>query len=329
MIRKIAITGASGHIGANMVRALLKQGFEARALYHTSGKTQALEELPVERRAVDVLDINTLREAFRGVDAVIHLAAIISVNGDPDGRVMRTNTEGPRNVVQACLDCSVRKLIHFSSIHAFRYTAADPIVTEAHPPAGPGNFAYDRSKAAGEREVLEGVSRGLDAVILNPTGVIGPYDFGSSHSGQMLKSLMKGTLPALAKGGFDWVDARDIADAAVAALQKGRAGERYILSGQWASLRELATLCHRYSGRRPPLLELPLWTALLGLPFLKAFGRITGSLPLYTYESITVLKHSNRNCSNEKARRELGYKPRPLEETIRDIYDWYKVRGMV
>lgn len=329
MIRKIAVTGATGHIGANMVRSLLEQGFEVRALYRNPAKSRALEGLEAEQYPADVLNAESLRQAFRGMDAVVHLAAVISVEGGQNGRVMATNTLGPRHVAEACLDCGVARLIHFSSIHAFRYSPRDPVVTEAHPPAGPGCFIYDQSKAAGEQEVLRGVKRGLEAVILNPTGVVGPYDFGTSLSGQMLRSLMKGTLPALARGGFDWVDARDVATAAVAALNRGRPGERYILSGHWASIRQLAELCRRFSGQPPPRLELPLWMALLGLPFLKAYSRATGAPPLYTYESIMALKHSNRNYSHEKARQELGYHPRPLEESIRDIYEWYRDNGML
>ena len=190
-------------------------------------------------------------------------------------------------------------------------------------------FAYDRSKAAGEREALKGVHHGLEVIVFNPTAVIGPYDYWNAYSGQLLRDLMRGRLPALVRGGFDWADARDLAAATLAALNGGRSGERYILSGHWASARRLAELCAVHSGKNPALPELPIWAALLGLPFLRLYSRLSGRRPLYTYESIMVLKHSNRNCSHEKARRELGYAPRPLEETIRDIYEWYKREGFV
>ncbi|HQU61146.1 MAG TPA: NAD-dependent epimerase/dehydratase family protein [Saprospiraceae bacterium] len=329
MIRKIAVTGATGHIGANMVRGLLNGGFEVRALYHNKDNRRALSGLAVEQCQADVLNPDSLVDAFEGVDAVVHLAAIISLEGDPEGKVMKTNRIGPRNVVQACLACGVQKLIHFSSIHAFQYSALDPAVTEAHPPAGPASFLYDQSKAAGEREIMEGVALGLDAVILNPTAVLGPFDYGASYTGQMLRKLMQGALPALPMGGFDWVDARDLVIATIAALQQGRAGERYILSGHWASARQLAELCGHFSGQKPPRLELPLWAVLLGLPFLKAYSKLTGERLAYTYQSIMVLKHSNRNCSHEKAQRELGYRPRPLKNTIRDIYKWYKAEKIL
>lgn len=325
----IAVTGATGHIGANITRALADAGHSVRALFHQPDKCRALERVPVELRHCDVLDTDSLRSAFQGIEIVVHLAGKISLEGDPDGSVWKANVEGTQNVVQACMETSVRRLIHFSSIHAFKYLASDPMVTENHPPADDNGFAYDRSKAAGEREALKGVHHGLEVIVFNPTAVIGPYDYWNAYSGQLLRDLMRGRLPALVRGGFDWADARDLAAATLAALSGGRSGERYILSGHWASARRLAELCAVHSGKNPALPELPIWAALLGLPFLRLYSRLSGRRPLYTYESIMVLKHSNRNCSHEKARRELGYAPRPLEETIRDIYEWYKREGYV
>ncbi len=161
-------------------------------------------------------------------------------------------------------------------------------------------------------------------VILNPTAVIGPYSHAGAYAGQMLIGLLEGRFPALVRGGFDWVDARDLVAGAAAALQKGRSGQRYILSGHWASIAELADLCARFTGRTPPRLVLPIWAALLGLPLLQAYSFLASTPPLYTYEALMTLKHSNRHCSSEKARRELGYRPRPLEETVRDTLAWLK-----
>jgi dihydroflavonol-4-reductase len=323
MIRHIAITGATGHIGANMVRGLLARGFSVRALYRSARKRETLEGLGAELQQCDVLDPDSLHAAFAGMDAVIHLAALISIAGDPEGKVMQTNVEGTRHVVQACLACGVRRLIHFSSIHAFQYNESEAKVTEDNPPAGQSNFAYDQSKAASEAAALRGLEQGLEVLILNPTAVIGPYSHSGAYAGQMLLGMLENRFPALVQGGFDWVDARDLVEGTAAALEKGRSGERYILSGHWASIAQLAAICARFSGKRPPRLVLPLGLALLGLPFLQAYSRLAGSPPLYTYESLMTLKHSNRHCSHEKARRELGYHPRPLEETVRGVYEWY------
>ncbi len=323
---RVAVTGATGHLGANLVRTLLDAGFTVRALYRTSATLTALDCLDVETIQADVLDPASLEEAFSSVDAVINLAGVISIDGDPHGHVMRTNVEGPRNVARTCHRLGVRKLVHVSSIHAFKYRAADAVVDETHPLADADCFIYDRSKALGEAEVLSAASEGLDVTILNPTGVIGPHDFFGSRAGQMLTGLFSGKLPAVIDGGFDWVDARDVAEAAIAAMEKGRRTERYIVSGHWVSIADLAEQCASIAG----ILEwksrypLPVWSALAGLPFLKGWSRLTGTPPLYTYESLMILKHSNRNCSHDKAAREFDYRPRPIAVSLRDIYHWHR-----
>src|SRR6185295_14390715 len=132
---QIAVTGATGHLGANVVRLLVERGHKVTALYHRAERLDALAGLQVERQRCDVLEIDSLEAAFAGADAVMHLAAVISIRGDPDGSVMRTNIEGTRNVVDACLTRGVAKLIHFSSIHAFRIRKSDEFVDEDQPPA--------------------------------------------------------------------------------------------------------------------------------------------------------------------------------------------------
>ncbi|RMF25137.1 MAG: NAD-dependent epimerase/dehydratase family protein [Bacteroidetes bacterium] len=322
---RVAVTGATGHIGVNVVRALTEQGHEVRALYRSPAKRACLEGLPCETRQADILRPDSLQDAFRGVDAVIHLAALISIEGGKGGRVHRTNVEGVRHVVAACLRQGVSRLVHFSSVHAFKFRPNDPpVLDERCPPADASSMAYDRSKALGEQEVLRGVERGLSAVILNPTAVIGPHDHWVSLTGQFFRELFRGTLPALVRGGYDWVDVRDVARAACSALQNGRPGERYLLSGHWADTRRIAEICREVSGVRPPALTLPLWTAYLGLPFLLPLARLTGRRPLYTYESLRTIQLAHPRCDNGKARRELGFRPRPLPDTIQDIYHWLK-----
>jgi dihydroflavonol-4-reductase len=277
----------------------------------------------------DVLDIGTLGPAFAGVDAVIHLAGLISIRGDPDGRVMRTNVEGTRNVVDACLAAGVAKLVHFSSIHAFRISKADHFVDETQPAADASCFQYDQSKALGEREVLAGVARGLDATILNPTGVVGPFDFAPSRAGAMLKALFSGRMRFLVDGGFDWVDARDVSRAASDALGRGATGERYLLPGHWASFGELADLCDRISGKPVMRWMVPGGVARLGVPFSLLSARLTGKEPLFTQESLAIVAHDRWSCSRTKAELELGYRVRPLADTLADTCAWFRARGDV
>jgi nucleoside-diphosphate-sugar epimerase len=262
--------------------------------------------------------------AVEGAELVYHLAARISLDPADAPAIAAVNVGGTRNVVSACLLAKVRRLVHFSSIHALSPDPIDRPVDETRgPAAGPEALDYDRSKARAEAEVLAGVARGLDAVILTPTGMLGPPDFGPSVIGAVILDLCRGTLPGLVEGGFDWVDTRDVADAAVAAAERGRTGERYILSGRWISTRELAELVAAASGTRAPRLVSPMWLARLAAPLVTRYARLRGKPPLYTPGALYVLR-SFRHVSSAKAARELGWRPRPVEQSVADTVAWLR-----
>ena len=323
---RAAITGASGHLGANLVRALVEEGHEVTALVRED--VRPLEGLPVRAVAGDLFDPAALRRAFQHADVVFHLAARISIGGDRSGEVARTNVAGVRGVVAACLDVRVRRLVHVSSIHALSAHPAGDLVDETRGPsdADADAPAYDRSKALGEREVLAGVTRGLDAVIVNPTGIVGPHDWKPSRMGRVVLALARGRMPALVEGGFDFVDARDVARAAIEAWRRGSRGERYLLSGSWWRIDDVARAVAAISGTRPPRLVVPMALARLGAPFVETVWRLAGAEPLYTRDSLYALR-SHRHIRHEKASRELGYAPRPLEETLADTLAWFRARG--
>jgi dihydroflavonol-4-reductase len=323
----VVITGASGHIGANLAHALVAQGRRVRVLIRE--RRGMLEGLGVEMVRGDVRDPASLAEAFAGAEVVYHLAALISISGDQGGLVPAINVEGAGNVARVALECGVRRMIHFSSVHAFDQAPLDQALDETRARATSRRHpAYDRSKAAGEVEVRKAMARGLDCVILHPTGVIGPRDAEPSRMGEFFLALYRRALPALVRGGFDWVDVRDVAAAALAAEEKGRSGENYLISGQWRSMEELADLAEAITGVRRPRMVSPIWLARAGAPFQTAFNRARGKRPLYTGESLSALQ-ANRAISHEKASRDLGHAPRPLEDTVRDIYEWFEQAGML
>lgn len=320
----VVVTGASGHLGANLVRSLLARGEQVRVLVHRSAAALAEVEHRLERVEGSVCEPESLGPAFAGADRVYHLAGVISIDGDPDGRVHRVNVEGTRNVARACLEHGVGRLVHVSSVHAFDMDPRDRVLDETRRQVADSHrhSAYDRSKALGERVVREAVAKGLDAVIVNPTGIMGPVDHGPSRLGQLLQELATGRLPALLDGGFDFVDVRDVVDGTLAASERGGVGENYILGNTWYSLRELAELVAGASGKRPPMLVTPVWAARMGVPFARLAAKLTNSEPLFTRESLEVLV-SNRSISSGKARSELGYSPRPLAQTVADTLDWF------
>jgi dihydroflavonol-4-reductase len=324
---RVVVTGASGHIGGNLVRALVARGTRPRVLVHEDSR--ALAGLDVEVIAGDVLDAPSLAHAFEDVDVVYHLAARISLVERDEPLTRAVNVDGTRNVVEACLAASVRRLVHFSSIHALSTHPVDAPVDELRPLVEREPVPhYDRSKADGEREVLAGVARGLDAVIVNPTGVIGPHDHRPSHMGEVFVDLYHRRLSGLVVGGFDWVDVRDVVAGALVAADRGRCGERYLLAGHRATMRELAGLVEELTGRRAPRMVAPMWLARAAVPFATAIARLTRGRPRLTSASLHALRN-HRAVVHAKATSELAYTPRPLRESVADTLAWFDTAGLL
>ena len=321
----VVITGACGHVGANLVRTLIDRGRPTRCLVHVN--TRALEGLNTEIAQGDTCDLDSLCRAFAGADVVYHLAACISLSMNDWPRLEKINVLGTRNVVEACLRTGVRRLVHFSSIHALVQEPMSLPVDESRPlVASPEYPPYDRSKAAAEVEVRRGIEKGLDAVIINPTAITGPHDYQPSYFGETVLSLARRSLPALVTGGFDWVDVRDVVVGALRAEEAAPAGAKYLLSGHWVSMVDIAAVVAEVTGVPAKRLVVPLWLARVGAPFIQAASRINGKRPLCTGVSLRALK-SNRNISHERASRELGYQPRPFRETIDDTLRWFEENG--
>lgn len=323
----IVVTGASGHLGANLVRTLLARGLPVRALIHEDRR--ALDTLDIETVDGDIRDVDTLKRAFRGADRVFHAAGFISLHAAKKPLMDAVNVMGTRNVVEACLQSGVRRLIHFSSIHALAQKPLDQPIDETRPLIDSCRCQpYDRSKALGEKEICNGIERGLDAVIINPTAIIGPNDFRPSHLGQALLAMGRGKLFAPVCGGFDWVDVRDVVDGTLLASDKGETGAKYLLSGHWVSFCDLAAEVRKTTGVRPTRLSfpVPLWMAYVGAPFAVNYARLFKKRPLYTRMSLKTLQNNPKVC-HEKAARELGYQPRPFETTIADTMAWFYDNG--
>ncbi len=319
---KIAVTGASGHIGCNLVRALLAEG-EHRVSVLQYHDQRAFQHLDVEVVKGSLHDKAALEKLCRGAEVVFHLAVRISIGSLSFEELFETNVEGTRNLLQVARNAGVKKFIHFSSIHALEYKPSDEPMDETRQLVLQSDIFYERSKAVSEKWVLEQSSDDFEVVVLNPTSVIGPCDFKPSLMGQMLIKLYKNTLPALIPGGYDWVDVRDVVSSAISAIENGRNGERYILSGGWTTLKELAD---RFAAANHLKLKnklLPLWLVRAGIPFIHAWSKLSGREPLYTNDSLTILQSGNRKISYAKAARELGHNPRPLEETLKDTIDWF------
>jgi dihydroflavonol-4-reductase len=321
---KAVITGGAGHVGAALARSLLSQGHTVRAMVRAGA--MALDGLPIERVIGDVGEVESLRAAFAGADVVFHTAARISIlRGDRD-RVESTNVGGTRNVISAARAAGVPRLVHFSSIEALEPLPLSSPVDETRQFVNHRGSPYAHSKAGAELALRAAIADGLDAVVLNPTAIIGPFDFKPSFLGQAVIAFAQGRIPLLIEGGFDWVDVRDVADVAIRAAQSGHSGARYIIGGRYASMAELARIVCGEVGRNPPRLVCPFALASAFAPFSTAFCALTRRDPLFTSYSLRVLK-GNTRVSHDKAAIELGYRPRALEETIRDTLGWFRTTG--
>jgi dihydroflavonol-4-reductase len=323
---KVLVTGGTGHIGNVVVRKLVASGADVRVLVYDD--RPSLEEVEVERIQGDVRDAEAVSRALQGVEVVWHLAAVIAIDGDPKGLARSVNIDGAKTVAREALRAGVRRMVHVSSIHAFDHAPHFETLDESRQRAGQHHPAYDRSKVAGEAAVREAIGDGLDAVIVHPTGVLGPFDFEPSHAGSFLLGAAVSKYPLLPNGGFNWVDVRDVADTILAAATRGRTGENYIAGGHWASAYDLAHLGARLAGARAPLGQIPLGLARAASHGVLAVSRALGLRGHYTPDAVFAM-NSNRKVSSAKAERELGHRARPTEETVRDAYLWYHARGML
>ena len=320
------VTGGAGHLGTDLVASLRDGGHDVRVVDLREPAT-ALALGATWVRA-DVRDATAMRATFDGAAVVYHLAGVISVVGGLGGLVESVNVGGSRTVAEAALAAGVGRLVHCSSVHAFDLAASVGRTVDESTArcAGRRDAVYDRSKAAGEAEVRRVIERGLDAVVVNPTGVIGPRDEAPSRMGSVMLALWRRRMPALVGGGFDWVDVRDVTSAMLAAARRGRTGESYLLPGHAAAVPELAELARRCSHVDVARRVAPLWAVGLTAPAATLLARRTGNPLLPTREALRALRSFPR-VDGSKAARELGHHPRPLSETITDLHEYFVATG--
>lgn len=297
------VTGATGFLGGAVVRELISRGHSVTALALPEDPLLPLLPEGAIVRFGDVTDRATLIPVFEGAEGcrVIHCAGMVSVAAGQGEALGRINVQGTDNIAGLCLEYGAKRLVYVSSVHAIPERPMGEVITEecrVSPELVHG--AYAKSKAAANKKVLLAAEKGLDAGIVYPSGIIVPGDRGMGSMTVMLRSFLRGRLPAGVCGGYDFVDVRDAAAGAVSCADSGRPGEGYILSGRYASIKELLTLAGRLSGRRAPGLFLPRRLAGLAAPIFERRSIRRGEKPFFTPYSISVLG-SNGNFSHKKA----------------------------
>jgi dihydroflavonol-4-reductase len=318
------VTGGGGRLGNVLVRRLLQNGQRVRVL-EPGRRSESLHGLEIDFVSGSVLDVADVSQAAEGVDVVYHLAAKIDLRPKKDPMMYSINVDGTRNVVDACLSRGLR-LVHTSSHHALVREPLDQPLTEDKPLALDEKCEYHRSKAVGETIVLDACGRGLNAVIVNPGSLIGPFDFEPSMIGAALIDMYFGRVPILLDLLSDYVDVRDVADGMIAAAKLGRRGERYFLTGEVVPIVDMVSVYGELTGAKVPTRALPLWVGWVVLPFALARSAITDKDPFITADMLRA-SVSNKVVSHDKATRELGFSVRPLRESLRDAVAWYRERG--
>jgi dihydroflavonol-4-reductase len=277
----------------------------------------------VEAFEGDVLNEESLYESMRDVKGIFHLAGIISIMPGSNEVMRKVNIEGTRNILRIAKEMKVGKFVYTSSIHAIKRVEEGIIIDETLPydPDNPYG-EYDRAKAEATLEVQQAAQAGLEAVIACPTGVIGPYDFRGSLMGGVIQEAAESKPTLYVDGAYDFVDVRDVADGLIAAAEKGRRGESYILSGHKITVRYLLETVREITGHRFFTMKIPFDLAKFVSLFSPMYYSLAKVSPRFTPYSLEVLR-SNANISHAKATRELGYSPRPLYESIRDAVKWF------
>jgi dihydroflavonol-4-reductase len=323
---KCVVTGATGHIGNILVRSLHDRGDEVTAFVLPREDISSIKDHVDHVAYGDIRDLQSLHYAFEGKDLVFHLAGIIDIGS---GRKMRrlmyeVNVEGVRNVVQACRESGIKRLVYTSSVHAITELPHGQTIAESkvfNPAAVRGPYA--KTKAEATALVLKAATDGLDAVVVHPAGIIGPEDHQLSNLGQLMLDFLKGKLLAYVSGGYNFVDVRDVVNGILNAADKGQSGECYILSGEYHSVRDMLAVMEDITKIKAPRTKLPRWFAYITSPFAELHYRIKRQKPLFTAYSIFTLG-TNSDYSNEKAKRTLGYTVTPFRKTLEDTIAWIK-----
>ncbi len=320
------VTGAAGLLGNNLVRELLARGHRVRACVKEQDPP-ALAGLDCEVVTFDVLDVDSVVRAFThpaGSAAwVVHCAGVVSITGKVSAAVHEVNVGGVHNVLLACSQTGIERLAHISSVHAIPEPQPPRIITELDrasdfdPDLVVGEYA--KTKAEATASVL--AADDLWRVILFPSGIIGPNDFGDTHLTRMVRDAANGRLTSVVEGCYDFVDVRDVATGIIAAIEQDENGRTYILSGHQTSVSELVDAVLRAAARKLRPTKLPMWFARLTAPLAELFYKIRGTAPLYTSYSLYTLQ-AQCDFSHSRATSELGYQPRPLQQTINDTVAW-------
>jgi dihydroflavonol-4-reductase len=329
----VFVTGATGLLGNNLVRGLRAEGHTVRALVRSQEKgRRLLGDTGAELIVGDMADVASFSGALVGCEVVFHTAAYFREfygPGDHTARLDAINVQGTLALGEAARACGVRRLVHTSSSGTIGFRAdGSPGDEDTPPPPIAGQDGYFRSKVVIGQRLAELAARSrLDVVQVLPGWMFGPGDAAPTATGRLVLAFLAGKLPAIPPGGCSAVDARDVATGMIRTAELGRAGEKYILTGPFVTVAEVAALLAQITGLPAPRTRIPYPVAVTYALLSQAWARITGGRTLVTLSGVRFLQ-ARLQASSAKAERELGWRRRPLQETLRDEVAWFRAQGM-
>ncbi len=330
---KTLVTGATGHLGANLVRRLLADGEAIRVMVRRGPDNGALDGLDVERVEADLRDAQAVDRAVAGCARVYHCAALVStIDGDAAHKrqIYDTNVGGTRHILDAALRHGVDKVVVSGSLSATGHDPAHPSHEDMPFYPFERQLPYGFSKHLTEHEVLKAHAEGLNVVVATSCAIVGPHDYVPSRMGRVLIDYAHGVLRAYIPGGFEFVSSHDIAEGHKLAMEKGRSGQKYILSTAYASVDELLDLYGEVTGRPKPKLRLPpqVMAALAEVADKTWFRAFPNRPRRFTPAAVRLLA-MRRRADHGKAKQELGYEPTSLSQAVRDAYEDFVRRGLI
>jgi dihydroflavonol-4-reductase len=321
---RVFVTGATGLLGNNVVRLLLERGHEVRVLTRVASDPRPLQGLEVEQVSGDLGDEDALRRAAQGIDVLIHSAARVHIGRRDLAAQREVNVEGTRRVAQAARNGGAR-MVHVSSVDALGAGKPDQPADEESPREGKPYCTYAVTKREAEEAVLAEVEKGLDAVIVNPGFMLGPWDWKPS-SGRMLLEVTHRAPPFAPAGGSSVTDVRDVAEGVLSAAQSGKTGRRYILAGENMTYYDQWRLFARIAGSRPPMIRMGPLMRWVGGAFGDVKALVTGRETDINSAAI-AMSSCYHFYSSARAEAELGYRHRSAEDAALAAWEWFQQMG--
>ena len=327
---KAFVTGATGFVGSHVARVLAEQGADLRLLVRKTSRTENIASIPGERVTGDLTDAQSLKQGIAGCDAVFHVAADYRLWTRNPHEMYAANVEGTRSIIKAAQESGVRRIVYCSTVATMGFTGNGTMTDENSPVSLAEMIGhYKRSKFMAEQVVLEAAKAGANIVMVNPTAPIGEQDIKPTPTGRIVLDFLKGKFPAYVETGLNLVDVKEVAQAHVAAYERAKPGERYILGGENLTLKQVLDRLSAISGVPSPTVKLPYALAFVSGMFDTFFtGMVFRKEPRVTLDAVRMGK-KKMWASSKKAEHDLGWKSSPVDGALRRATEWFKANGYV